>query len=73
MSTSADAIRLSLSVSPELNRRLEELAALGHSTKSEVLRKAIALFDLAATAKSENKRIGILDQSKQLETEIIGL
>jgi predicted transcriptional regulator len=73
MNTNEAPIRLSLSVSPELNARLDQLALKSHSSKSEILRKAIALFDVAAEAKSENKRIGILDQNKQLLTEIVGL
>jgi predicted transcriptional regulator len=73
MSTDKDAIRLSLAVSPELNTRLEQLAASGHTSKSEILRKAIALFDVVAEAKSEKKRFGILDQDKRLLTEIVGI
>jgi predicted transcriptional regulator len=68
-----ESVRLSLVVSPELNERLEQLAANGHTTKSEILRKAIALFDVVAEAKAEKKRIGILDQNKHLETEIVGI
>jgi predicted transcriptional regulator len=73
MTTEREAIRLSLAVSPELNDRLEQLASSGHMSKSEVLRKAIALFDVVAEAKSEKKRFGILDQNKQLLTEIVGI
>ncbi|MCK6426910.1 MAG: ribbon-helix-helix protein, CopG family [Burkholderiaceae bacterium] len=73
MSQDKESIRLSLAVSPELNARLEELAAAGHTTKSEILRKAIALFDVVAEAKAEKKRFGILDQNKQLVTEIVGI
>ena len=73
MVTDKEAIRLSLAVSPELNERLEQLAAAGHTTKSEILRKAIALFDVVAEAKSEKKRFGIFDQDKRLVTEIIGI
>ena len=73
MSTQKDSVRLSLVVSPELNERLEQLATANHTSKSEVLRKAIALFDIASEAKAEKKRIGILDQNKRLETEIVGL
>jgi predicted transcriptional regulator len=73
MSNDKDPIRLSLSVSPELNERLELLASSGHMSKSEVLRKAIALFDVVAEAKSEKMRFGILDQNKQLVTEIVGI
>lgn len=73
MATDKEVIRLSLAVSPELNERLEQLAAAGHTSKSEILRKAIALFDVVAEAKSEKKRFGILDQDKRLVTEIVGI
>ena len=73
MAANKDVIRLSLAVSPELNERLEQLASSGHMTKSELLRRAIALFDVVAEAKSAKKRIGILDQNKNLETEIVGI
>jgi predicted transcriptional regulator len=78
MTTSAKAesradIRLSLIVSPELNDTLEELADRSHSTKSEVLRKAIALFDLAAQAKQKEQRIGILDKDDKIVKEIVGI
>lgn len=73
MANDNETIRLSLAVSPELNERLEMLASNGHMSKSEVLRKAIALFDVVAEAKSEKKRFGILDQNKQLVTEIVGI
>ncbi len=73
MTNDNETIRLSLAVSPELNARLELLASNGHMSKSEVLRKAIALFDVVAEAKSEKKRFGILDQNKQLVTEIVGI
>lgn len=73
MANDNETIRLSLTVSPELNERLELLASNGHMSKSEVLRKAIALFDVVAEAKSEKKRFGILDQNKQLVTEIVGI
>lgn len=73
MSTSRETIRLSLAVSPELNDRLEQLATSSHTSKTEILRKAIALFDVVAEAKSEKKRFGILDQNKKLVTEIVGI
>lgn len=73
MGNEKETVRLSLAVSPELNARLEQLAAAGHISKSEILRKAIALFDVVAEAKSEKKRFGILDQNKQLLTEIVGI
>lgn len=73
MSNNKETIRLSLSISPELNERLEQLASSGHTTKTEILRKAIALYDVAAEAKTEKKKLGILDQNKQLLAEIVGI
>ncbi|MCF8000168.1 MAG: ribbon-helix-helix protein, CopG family [Methylovulum sp.] len=73
MATDKETVRLSLSLSPELNERLEQLASAGCTTKTEVLRKAIALYDVVAEAKTEKKRFGILDQNKNLLTEIVGI
>lgn len=66
-------VRLSLIVSPELNDVLEDLAETSHSSKSEVLRKAIALFDVASAAKQKNQKIGILDQEDKVVKEIVGI
>lgn len=73
MTADKESVRLSLALSPELNQRLEDLAQAGHTSKSEILRRAIALFDVVAEAKSEKKRFGILDQNKHLLTEIVGI
>lgn len=73
MASDKDSVRLSLTLSPELNERLEQLASSGYTTKTEILRKAIALYDVVAEAKSEKKRVGILDQDKHLLTEIVGI
>ena len=73
MATNKEVIRLSLALSPELNERLEELASVGCTTKTEILRKAIALYDVVSEAKTEKKRFGILDENKHLLTEIVGL
>jgi predicted transcriptional regulator len=73
MAKDKQTVHLSLTVSPELNDRLEQLASLGHTTKSEVLRKAIALFDVVSEAAADKKRFGILDEDKKLVTEIVGI
>jgi predicted transcriptional regulator len=66
-------VRLSLIVSPELNATLEKLAEKAHSTKSDVLRKAIALFDVAAEAKEKAQRLAILDGDGKVVKEIVGI
>ena len=70
---SAEKVRLSLDVSPELNQVLEDLAAKIHGTKSDVLRKAIALMEVEVDAKEKHQKLGIMDENRQLVTEIVGL
>lgn len=66
-------IRLSLDISPELNSELEELACKILGTKSDVLRKAIALMIVAVEAKEKGQKFGIAHKGTALQTEIIGL
>jgi predicted transcriptional regulator len=66
-------IRLSLVVSPQLNATLEELAEMGHSTKSEILRKALALYYVAAKAGQDAKRLAIVDKDRNVLTDIVGI
>lgn len=66
-------VRLSLDVSPEANELLERLADQIGGTKSDVLRKAIVLMEVAVQAKRDGKKFGIAEKDQQLATEIIGL
>jgi predicted transcriptional regulator len=68
-----EKVRLSLDISPELNTLLEQLAATTGGTKSDVLRKAIALMEVAVDAKRRGLKLGLADKDQQLTTEIIGL
>jgi len=52
---------------------LNLLAAKLHSTKSDVLRKAVALLEVAVRAKEEHKKFGVAAADQTLETEIVGL
>lgn len=66
-------VRLSLDISGELNDKVEELAEEINGTKSDVLRRAIALLDLAIQARKDGKKFGIAEKSQQLTTEIVGI
>lgn len=68
----APKIRVSLDISPELYAKLQGLAHDIRGTKSDVLRKSLALMDVAVQARKNGKKIGIADASEQLTTEIIG-
>lgn len=68
-----EKVRLSLDISPELNALLESLAVKTGGTKSDVLRKAIALMEVAVDAKRRGLKLGLAEKDQPLATEIIGL
>ena len=68
-----EKVRLSLDISPELNALLESLATTTGGTKSDVLRKAIALMEVAVDAKRRGLKLGLAEKDQPLVTEIIGL
>ena len=69
----ANRTRLTFDVSSELNEMLEKLAEQTSATKSEVLRKAIALMDVAVDAKSKGQKIVLADNDDRVVTKIVGL
>lgn len=66
-------VRLNLDITPELNELLDRLAVAIGGTKSDVLRKGIALLEIAVEAKRQGKKFGIAEKDQPLATEIIGL
>ncbi|ADI14424.1 ribbon-helix-helix protein, CopG family [Truepera radiovictrix] len=71
-SSNARTVRLTVDLSPELNALLEELARASHTSKSEVLRRSIALMDFAQRAKREGKKVGAATPDQELATEVVG-
>jgi predicted transcriptional regulator len=65
--------RLLMEVSPELVELLDKLAAKSQTTRTEVLRKAIALLDVSAQEKDRGRKIGIFDENGKLIQEIVGI
>lgn len=68
-----DRVRLSLDVSPELYEKLGRIADELHGSKSEVLRKAIVLMEVALRGKEQGLRLGLARPDQPLTTEIVGL
>ena len=69
----AEKVRLSLQVTEELNRLLEEMAGDSGTTKSDVLRQALALMKAARDGKKQSRHLGFVSDPRKLETEIVGL
>jgi hypothetical protein len=70
---SSSKVKLSLHISPRMNELIEQLADESGSTKSDLLRKAISLLQVASTAKRDGHGIGVIDRERRVLTEIVGL
>ena len=68
-----EKIRLSLDVSPEVYELLDNLATTTGGTKSDVIRKAIALVKVAVEGKQKGLKLGLAESNQVLTTEIVGL
>ncbi len=65
--------RLNVNISNALDSTLEGLAQREETNKSEILRKAIALFDLVVTEKEKGGKLIVIDENNNIKKEIIGL
>lgn len=66
------SVRLELQLSTELNGVLEQIASDTGTTKTDVIRQALALVRVANSAKREGRHIGLVRDSSKLDTEIVG-
>lgn len=66
-------VRLTLELSPDLNDSLERMADQLHGTKSDVLRKAIAIMEVALKARQQGRAFGVARPGTELATEIVGI
>ena len=66
-------VKLSLELSEEVNAKLEQMADKAHTSKSEILRRSLGLYDIAAEAKGDGNKLGILTKDREVVTEIVGI
>lgn len=66
-------VRLNVNITDELNGRLDNLAEKNGTTKSELLRRAIALLDLAADESAKGNRLAITNREHKVLREIVGV
>lgn len=69
----ADKVKLSLELGRELDQMLQQIADESATTKSEVLRRALALAKIAHDAKCWKRCLGLVEDRRKLDTEIVGL
>lgn len=67
--------RFNIALSPALDEEIDKLASEGAITKTEVIRKALALFLAAKEAeKNQGLKIGFYNPTtRTIETEIVNL
>ncbi len=64
-------VRLSLNVSDELASVLDRIATESETTKSEILRKALTLYEVARAGSKEGKTVGLV-KNGAVVTEVVG-
>lgn len=65
-----DTVKLSLELSEDLNAKLEDFARKAGTSKSEVLRRSLGYYDIAAEAREDGHKLGVLTKDRQLITLI---
>jgi metal-responsive CopG/Arc/MetJ family transcriptional regulator len=68
----ADKMRLNLLLSTELYEELEALADDSGGSRSDVVRRALALLKTAQSGKKSGKHLGFAKNPEKLDQEIIG-
>jgi predicted DNA-binding protein len=66
-------VRLSLELTEKASEVLDGLAKDTGNTKAEVIRKGIALFDVATEAKENGNSLAVVDNKNRVLHLIIGL
>jgi hypothetical protein len=66
-------VKMSLHLSPETNDMLEQLSRDNHLTKSDLLRKSLALMQVALKNKKKGNHLVMVNDKGEKEGEIIGL
>jgi predicted transcriptional regulator len=66
-------IRLNVNISDELNRRLDSMSEKSGSSKSDLLRKAIVLMDLAVNESAKGNVLAVADKNHHILREIVGV
>lgn len=70
---SAATVKMSLHLAPETHEILEKLCKDNHLTKSDLLRRSLALMEVVLKYKKQGGHLIIVDDQKNQLSEIIGL
>jgi len=73
MSVTDDKVHLSLKLSRELHRTLEDIAQSTGRSGTDIMRQALALMLVAHQTKQEGRHIGIVSDASKLDTEFVDI
>jgi predicted transcriptional regulator len=65
-------VRLSLDLAPEMSALIDDLARRSSTSKSDVLRRAISMMELAVDARERKQLVGIASDRDKLDTVFVG-
>ncbi len=66
-----DMVRFAMEMSPELAEKLDEMSEIEHTSKSDILRKALFLMHVAITSKGKGNQIAVVDKAGHKVGDII--
>ena len=69
----SQVVRMSLNMSPELNEKLEKMSREAHATKTDILKKAIFLMDIAMNSKKMGNQVAVVDKKGHKVSDILGV
>jgi len=70
---SGEKVRFNLQMSQELSQVIDQIAESAGGNRTDVVRQALALMQIAHNARKEGRHIGLVSDRSKLDTEIIGL
>jgi hypothetical protein len=66
-------VKMSLHLSPKTNEMLEQLCEDNHMTKSDILRKSLALMQVVMKYMKKGNHLVVVDDNDNKVSEIVGL
>lgn len=69
----SQVVRMSLNISPELAEKLEQMSEETHTSKSDIIRKALLIMDIAIDNKKKGNRLALVNKQDQKVSDILGI
>ncbi len=70
---SSATVKMSLHLAPETHEILEKMCYENHLTKSDLLRRSLALMEVALKYKKKGGHLIVVDEKERKMSEIVGL